>query len=201
MLIADTSIPRVTYFISITVFFSVFSRFFSFFKSREGGRNTRDKEGMKEQERKRRESRNYRMKERKGLPLWRTKSPAFRPGSSKRIKVQRRAPRGWQTHIKPLTPQIVYCASCTRLHCTLADWERAVFSSVNTKQDLCVFYKFMFLARPVVDPEVKRTLRRVLFIEMHRIWNVRTVWAWSIFSHINWKICIKGKNWSCHKHE
>jgi hypothetical protein len=38
------------------------------------------------------------------------------------------------------------------------------------KQDLYV-EKFMLLARPVVDLEVKWTLKCVLFIEMHGIWN------------------------------
>jgi hypothetical protein len=53
--------------------------------------------------------------------------PAFRPESTKCIEVQGKSPCGWQTHRKPLTPQNVCCASCRRLHCTLADWKRAAF--------------------------------------------------------------------------
>jgi hypothetical protein len=45
-----------------------------------------------------------------------------------------------------------------------------LLSSVNMKQDLYV-YKFMFLARPVVDLEVKWTLKCVLLIETYGIWN------------------------------
>lgn len=119
--------------VSAILCYYTFSILFHFFKSIERQSNTRGKEYTKKQAKKGGvkveiiELNKFRKKWFAHTQGGKKKSPAFRPGSSTSTKVQRKSPRGWQTHRKPLTPQTVCCASCRRLHCTLADWGTAAF--------------------------------------------------------------------------